>query len=66
MFGYFPVGVIIICCYVIVFCGRKIGMIRYFPVPFYASSFKSKQEMPLYGERQCFDIIYFSRVPFPF
>ena len=30
---YFPVGVIVFCCYVIVFF-EKIGMIRYFPVPF--------------------------------
>ena len=35
MVRYFPVDVIVFCCYVIVFFGSKeIGMIRYFPVPF--------------------------------
>ena len=40
----------------------------YFPVPFFASIFKPepKQEQLLYGERQCFYIIYFFRAMFPF
>ena len=40
MFGYFPVGVIVFCCYVIVFFGRKNRNDKVFSGSFFASSFK--------------------------
>ena len=40
MFGYFPVGVIDFCCYVIVFFDRKNRHDKVFSGSFFASSFK--------------------------
>ena len=40
MFGYFPVGVIVFCCYVIVFFGRKNSNDKAFSGSFFASIFK--------------------------
>ena len=40
MFGYFPIGVIVFCCYVIVFFGRKIRNDEVFSGSFFASMFK--------------------------
>ena len=62
MFGYFPVGVIVFCCYVMVEKNRND---KVFSSSFIASIFKtirsaSKQEQLLYGERQCFDRALFS------
>ena len=40
MFGYFPVGVIVVCLYVIVFFGRKNRNDKVFSDSFFASIFK--------------------------
>ena len=40
MFGYFPVGVIVFCCYVIVFFGRKNRNDKVLSGSFFASIFK--------------------------
>ena len=40
MFGYFPVGVIVFCFYVIVFFGRKNRNDKVFSGSFFASIFK--------------------------
>ena len=40
MFGYFPVGVIVFCCYVIVFFCRKNRNDKVFSGSFFASIFK--------------------------
>ena len=40
MFGYFAVGVIVFCCYVIVFFGRKSRNDKVFSGSFFASIFK--------------------------
>ena len=67
MFGYFPVGVIVFFAVMLkYFAVEKIGIIRYFPVPFLLRVLNLSKNTFCMEKKQCFDIIYFSRALFPF
>ena len=69
MFGCFLVGVIVFCCYVIVYFGSKNRSDKIFSGSFFASIFKrfarNLSKNSFYMEKDnCFDIIYFFRALF--